>query len=314
MSTHLNFDNIVLRTGINVFHKYLDSIESQVTKDCIIHINPHNYKEYLKAFNIKPMFSRCYLVYATVEDLEPRYLDYLVGLSVSRWVRLILTVRSREIFDALKYHKVFSKFRFLDCYNLPKRIWHAYIRYELKLNGCPDSKITNAAVTRIRNRARYKEYVLDSVLPILARTDMSLKTINSYIQPYNGVTLQNIGAKVFDPSKAKPVADMLYKYRNYIDPIYKSLRDYLKTWFELYDEFIDGSLSEENLLSWIETKGQKYNITYDYQARQWLNSYSQYSYDFMLIAFMSLQEALHDTRAAQLLSVYKVYRMVNANG
>ena len=312
MPTPLKFENTVLRTGINVFHKYLDMLESQITRDCIINLNSRNYREYTKTFEVKPMFSRCYLVYAEVEDLEAKYLDYLIGLSASRWVQLILKVRNREIFDSLKYHKVFSSFRFLDCYNLPKKIWHSYIRYELRINGCPEEKITEAAVTRIRNRARYKEYVLDSVLPILAQTDMSLKTINSYIQPYNGVTLQNIGFKIFDPNKSKPVADLIYRYRNYIDPVYKNIRDYLAEWFKLYDEFISGNLSEDNLLAWVATTGQKYNITYDYQARQWLDSFTRYSYEFMLVAFLTVQEMAHESRNLQLLAVYKIYRMVNS--
>lgn len=314
MRTQLKFENTVLRTDINVFHKYLDSLESKMTKDCIIHIDPHNYKDYLKSFKVKPMFSRCYLVYAAVEDLDTRYLEYLAGLSLNKWVQLILTIRNREVFDALRYHKVFASFRFLDCYNLTKEAWHAYIRYELKVNGCPPEKITKAAVTRIRNRAKYKEYVLDSVLPILARTDMSLKTINSYIQPYTGVTLQNIGAKIFDPTKRKPVAELIYRYRNYIDPIYKSIREYISTWLTIYDDFVQGNLSEECLMTWVANSGHKYSIIYDYQARAWLDSFSRYSYEFMLLAFITMQGALHESKSAQLLCVYKIYRMVNSHG
>lgn len=310
----LKFENTVLRTGINIFHKYLDALESQVTKDCIIHMDSHNYRDFTSICSVKPMFCHCYLVYATVEDLDQKYLEHLAGLSVIKWIQLILKVRSRELFDALMYHKVFSKFRFLNCYELPKAVWHAYIRYELKVNGCPQEKITKAAVTRIRNRARYKEYVLDSVLPILARTDMSLKTINSYIQPYTGVTLQNIGAKLFDPVKARPVAELLYKYRNYIDPVFKNVKEYVSSWFKLYDEFASGALSDETLLSWLAERGNKYNLTYDYQVRAWLDSFSRYSYEFMAIAFTLLQTAQHDNKSSQLLCIYKLYRMVNLNG
>lgn len=302
---------IVLRTGIDIYKRYLKKLESKCADGDVYHITQNTFSEHYKSFSRRPMFSRYYLVYADISELEKKYSDYLEMLSKCSWVQLILCTKTKEAFDLLKVHKIFSSFRFLDCYGLPKAVIESYIRTELKANGCPSEKITKAAVTRIRRRARYKEHVLDSVLPILAKTDMALKTINSYIAPYNGVTIGNIGSRIFIPEKAAPVGALLYRYRWYIKDVYKAVHSYILSWFELYEEYACGALSEDTLLSWLEQSGKKYKLTYDYQVKAWLKSFSTYSYEFMCVAYTILMQAAHSNNSEQFLAVYKIYRMVN---
>ena len=309
--------NIVLRKGINIYGRYLASFEAKLTASSIKHISADTYINYLTCFNSRPMLSRYYMIYAEVGKLtkiDKRYIDYLKALAVLQWVKLIIVTDVRETFDELKYIKPFSDFIYLNCYGLSAEVLEAYIHKELLDHGAAKELVTSDVVTRIRRRARYKEYVLNSVLPHLACTKLTVKDINKSITPYTGVTLSNFGRCFFNPEKAKPVSDLLIKYRKYPDTIYHEVQNYVSTWLKLYDQYHSGELSEDNLLEWIESSGKSFGISYDYQAKAWLQSFSRYSYDFMILVILQLQEAAGKNNSVKMLALYKIYRMVNNCG
>lgn len=303
--------HLVLREGVNVFRNYIESIERSVTPNCVKHITSDNYLQFAQQLSTKPMFSRYYLVYANVKESDTKYFDYLHSLSVCGWVRLIITVRSKSMFDLIRCHHFFRDYKILDCYNVTIRVMDAYIRDELLRCGCNPKFVTASAVTRIRRRAKYKAYVLDSVLPLLARTNLSKRVVESYISPYTGVSLQNIGTQFFNPSKQEVIASYLFRYRRYITNIYRQVQNYVSDWFELYDEYIDGRLCEETVADWVDTEGSKFGIAQEYQARRWLRSFSSLSYDFMSIVFVILEENTNASNNQQLLALYKIFRMVS---
>lgn len=305
--------NIVLRQGINVYGRYLKSIEAKITPNCIHTLTADTYLKYTARLNSKPMFSRFYLIYADVELLDKvdkRYLAFLLNCAVIPWIRLVVRTRIKETFDQLHFLKGFSEFQFLDCYNLSKDTLNAYIKAELLSNGADKSKVTEEIVNRIRKRVRYKEYVLDSILPQLACTELTPKDVNRLITPYSGVTLSNFGRRFFEPQKAKPVAELMCNYRKYPDLLYKSVLDYIDSWCKFYNIYITGEFCEDNIISWLETSGSKYGITYEYQARQWLDALSRYSYEFMIFAYIQLQPVGSKGASEKMNALYKVYRMV----
>ena len=306
--------HLIVREGVNVFKYYLHKLEKQVVPSCIKHLTADNYTALGQQLGTKPMFSKYYLVYANVKENDTRYLEYLHKLALCKWIKLIITVRSRTIYDIVRCHPYFSSFEVLDCYNVTTKVMERYIANELINYGCNPAYVTQTAVTRIRRRAKYKAYVLDSVLPLLANTNLSKKVVDSYISPYTGVSLQNIGSQFFNPDKSAVIASYLYRYRKYISNIYKQVSSYLEKWFKLYDEYIAGALCEETVIAWVENSGSKFEITQEYQARKWLNSFSSYSYDFMLSAYIMLIENASANNNQQLSTLYKIYRMVNCNG
>lgn len=313
-NTQKNSHNIVLRLGINIYGRYLKSIESKITPNCIQHVTSDTYLRYVSKFNNRPMFSRFYMVYADMDSLDKvdkKYIDFLLNCSITPWVVLVVQTRIKETFDQLHFIKGFSDFQFLDCYNLSKDTLNAYIRAELLSYGASADKITEDSVNRIRKRVRYKEYVLDTVLPQLACTELSVKDINRLISPYSGVTLNNFGRCFFDPKKSKPVSEIMCNYRKYPDTIYKSVMEYINSWCKFYDIYVTGEFCEDSILQWIDSSGSKYGIAYEYQARKWLTALGQYSYDFMMFAYIQLQPFSNSSASEKMNVLYKVYRMVN---
>lgn len=302
--------HFILREGVDVFRPLLNKLERGVTQSCIVRLNMDNQASLSQQLSTKPMFSRYYLVYAEVRECDPKFLEYLRELSLCRWVRLVITVRGSSVFDVIKGHPFFKDFRVLDCYNVTIRVMDAYIRNSLLQNGCPPALVTATAVTRIRRRAKYKAYVLDSVLPLLAKTNLSKRVVESHISPYTGVTLQNIGEKFFDQSKQQVVASYLLRYRRNISNIYKQVQKYISTWFELYDEYITGQFCDETVMQWIDSSGHRFGITQDYQAQKWLKSFSRYSYEFMCMVLVLLEENSTASNNIQLLTLYRIFKMV----
>lgn len=311
MTSAKEFKDIVLRTGVDVFRPVLDRLESAVSQNSVKHISSMTSVNTIKALHVRPMFSKKYIIYASLSEEDPKYTNTLLELSQLSWIQLIVTVSNRAVFDSLSYDAKFKQFVFLDCYKVSNAILEEYIRYSLLKNGCNPKYITKTSITRIRRRARFRTYVLDSVLPILAKTNLSQKIVESHIAPYTGVTLSNIGRRFFEPAKKIHVARFLNRYRNYISIIFKSVKSYVESWLSLYDEYVSGRLSEETALDWLETSGEKFKIYYSYEITAWLESFSTYSYDFMLIVFVELQEASHENNNIQLLTLYKLFRMVN---
>lgn len=305
------FYNIVLRTGVDVFRPVLDRLEKDVSRNCIKHISANTQPETLKTLYTRPMFSRRIIVYASLAEDDSKYISTLLELTNLAWIQLIISVSNRILYDTLVYDSRFKQFKFLDCYRVNNEVLEQYIRYSLLKNGCDPKFITKTSVTRIRRRARFRTYVLDSVLPILAKTNLSQKVVESYIAPYTGVTLSNIGKRFFEPEKHMYVAKFLNRYRNYISNIFKSVRAYVEQWLFLFDEYASGRLSEETALDWLETSGEKFKIHYTYEVTAWLQSFERYSYDFMIFVFTELQEASHENNNCQLLTLYKIFRMVN---
>lgn len=306
--------HIVLRKGINIYGRYLAVLEARINKSCIKTLAQDNYLGLMSVLSTKPMLSRYYLVYAALGKLEKvdhRYLDFLKVLSTYKWVYLIITTDVRETFDGLRYIKAFSDFTFLNCYGLSNDILYAYIRSELISNGARKELVTENVIKRIRSRIRYKEYTLDSVLPQLACTELKIADINRIIAPYTGVTLSNFGRSLFDPKKKKPVADLLCKYRKYPDSLFRSVQEYVSTWLKLYDSFYTGELCEDNAIQWLEEHGKQYSLVYEYQVHQWLESFSMYSYEFMILVLLQLESAT--TVITKIFALYKIYRMVNSN-
>lgn len=304
----------ILREGVNVFGSVLQRLESKVTPTCIKRVDGSNYTELSKQLKVKPMFSRYYLVYANVSESDQSYFDFLNTLALSGWVQLILTVRSKAILDEVQCHRYFDDFKVLDCYNVTIDVMDKYIYDTLIQNGCDPRYVTQAAVTRIRRRAKYKAYVLDSVLPLLAQTNLSKKTVESYISPYTGVTLQNIGVQFFNPKKQDIVASYMLRYHKHITDIYKRVSAYVDSWLKLYEEYISGRLSDETVISWIDNYGKRYDIAYEYQAQKWLKSFSSVSYEFMITVFVMLQEYKNASNNLQLTALYKIFRMVSYLG
>lgn len=306
--------NIILRTGVDVFRPLLDRLEKDVSSNSIKHISANTSADVLKTIYTRPMFSKKLIVYASLAEEDPKYLGTLLEIAGLAWVQLVVSVSNRVLYDSLVYDSRFRAFKFLDCYRVKNDVLEQYIRYSLLKNGCNPRYITKTSVTRIRRRARFRTYVLDSVLPILAKTNLSQKVVESYIAPYTGVTLTNIGKRFFEPEKSLYVAKFLNRYRGYISNIFKSVKSYVESWLTLYDEYASGRLSDETALDWLDTSGEKFKIHYSYEITAWLKSFSMYSYDFMLFVFMELQEASHENNNCQLLSLYKVFRMVNSVG
>lgn len=313
----LKYKGIVLRTGVNLYGRFLDSLEQKATKNCIKNITESTFRDYIVAFASKPMFSKYYLVYAELNSLdgvEKAYFDFLEMLITIPWVKLIIKVSSYETFDKLKYIKVFKSFMFLDCYNQPKEILEKYIRRELIRYGADQSLITDDCVSCIRRRVRHKEYVLDGVLPQLACTGLTKREIFALITPYKGVTLNNFGSRFFEPERKRPIAEFLQKYYKYPDSLYKAVMAYIEKWFKLYEDYISGELSHDNIINWIDTKGKQFDINYEYQASTWLQSFSRYSYDWMVFVFIELQAVSRANSSQKILALYKIYRMVNCCG
>lgn len=311
MSDTKGFCNIVLRTGVDVFRPVLDKLEYEVSQNCIRHITASTSVDTIKALFTRPMFSNKQIVYASLAEDDSKYLETLLELSRLHWIQLIITVSNRVLFDTLRYNAKFSSFKFLDCYNVSNALLEQYISYTLLKNGCNPKYITPTSITRIRRRARFRTYVLDSTLPILAKTNLSQKVVESYIAPYTGVTLTNIGKRFFEPAKKAYVATFLNRYRNYISYIFKNVRSYVEDWLALYSEYASGALSEETALDWLKASGERYKIHYSYEVTAWLQSFSTYSVEFMLFIFTELQEASHGNNNQQLLALYKIFRMVN---
>lgn len=315
--SQLKYDGIVLRTGVNLYGRFLDSLEQKATKNCIKHITESTFREYVAAFTSKPMFSKYYLVYADLnilDDAEKAYLDFLGTLTTIPWVKLVVKVSSYETFDKLKYVKTFKSFMFLDCYNQPKEILAAYIKRELIRYGADRSLVTEDCINCIRRRVRHKEYVLDGVLPQLACTGLTRREIFALITPYKGVTLNNFGVRFFEPERRRPVAEFLQKYHKYPDAIYKSVMAYVEKWFMLYEDYISGEFTQDNIIDWIEDRGKQFDISYAYQATVWLKSFSRYSYDWMIFVFVELQTVSKANSNQKMLALYKIYRMVNCCG
>lgn len=302
--------HFILREGVDVFRPFLNKLERGITPSCILRLNVDNQTGLAQQLVTKPMFSRYYLVYAEVREFDQKFFEYLRELSLCGWVRLVITVRGSSVFDVVRGYPFFKEFRVLDCYNVTIKVMDAYIRTSLIEQGCPPSLVTATAVTRIRRRAKYKAYVLDSVLPLLAKTNLSKRVVESYISPYTGVTLQNIGEKFFDPSKQEVIASYLMRYRRHISNIYKQVQKYISVWFELYEEYISGRLCDETVVQWVETTGSKFGITQDYQAQRWLRSFSSYSYEFMCTVFVMLEENDAASNNLQLLTLYRIFKMV----
>lgn len=306
--------HIVLRKGINIYGRYLAVLEARINKSNIKTLAQDNYLGLMSVLSTKPMLSRYYLVYASVGKLDKvdhKYLDFLKVLSTYKWIYLVITTEIRETFDGLRFIKAFNSFTFLNCYGLSNDILHAYIRSELLANGASKNSVTEDVIKRIRTRIRYKEYTLDSVLPQLACTELKIADINRIISPYTGVTVSNFGRMLFEPKKKKPVADILCKYRKYPDTIFKNVQEYVNTWLKLYNDFHSGELCEDNAFQWLEEHGKQYNLLYEYQIRQWLESFSRYSYDFMILVLLQLESATNTVTKE--LALYKIYRMVNSN-
>ena len=312
MNSAKDIYDIVLRTGVDVFRPVLDKLEQGVSSSCVKHISSSTAVETIKKLHTRPMFSSKYIVYASLAEDDPRYIATLLELAQLRWIQLIITVSNRIVFDTLRYDSKFTAFKFLDCYNVSTGLLEQYISYTLLKNGCNPKYITKTSITRIRRRARFRTYVLDSVLPILAKTNLSQKVVESYIAPYTGVTLSNIGKRFFEPAKKVYIARFLNRYRNYISHIFKNVKAYVESWLDLYDEYASGRLSEETALEWLKTSGEKYKIHYSYEITAWLKSFSTYSFDFMTFVFIELQEASHENNNCQLLTLYKIFRMVNS--
>lgn len=306
------FYNIILRTGIDVFRPILDKFEKGVSKNCIKHITANTSPETLKTLYTRPMFSRKIIVYAALTEDDTKYILALLELAKLDWVQLIISVSNRVLYDSLVYDSRFKSFKFLDCYRVKNEVLEQYIRYSLLKYGCNPAYITKTSVVRIRRRARFRTYVLDSVLPILAKTNLSQRIVESYIAPYTGVTLSNIGKRFFEREKKVYVAQFLNRYRNYISHIFKSVKAYVENWLILYDEYASGRLSDETALMWLETSGEKFKVHYSYEVASWLQSFSTYSFDFMIFVFTELQEAAHENNNCQLLALYKIFRMVNS--
>lgn len=311
MVTAKGFYDLVIRTGVDVFRPTLDKLESEVSANCIKHISRLTSIDTIKALHTRPMFSKRQIVYAALADDDTKYIALLLELSQLSWIQLIITVSNRVMYDTLVYDIRFKSFRFLDCYKVTNAILENYIIYSLTKYGCNPKYITKTSVTRIRRRAKFRTYVLDSVLPLLANTNLSQKVVNTYIAPYTGVTLTNIGKRFFEPAKKIYVAKFLSRYRNYISVIFRNVRAYVDDWLNLYNEYASGRLSEETALTWLETYGNKYKIHYSYEITAWLNSFNTYSFDFMIFVFTELQEASHENNNLQLLTLYKIFRMVN---
>lgn len=303
--------SIVLRTGIDVFRPILDKLELGVSTNCIKHISAGTSPETLKTLYTRPMFSSKIIVYASLAEDDAKYIGNLLELANLNWIQMVISVSNRVLYDSLVYDSRFKAFKFLDCYRVKNEVLERYIRYSLLKNGCDPKYITKTSITRIRRRARFRTYVLDSVLPVLAKTNLSQKVVESYIAPYTGVTLSNIGKRFFEPEKGVYVAKFLSRYRNYISNIFKSVKAYVESWLVLYDEYASGQLSEETALDWLDTRGEKFKIHYSYEVTAWLSSFTTYSYDFMLFVFMELQEATHENNNCQLLTLYRIFRMVN---
>lgn len=311
MTSAKGFRDIILRTGVDVFRPVLDKLESSVSQNSIKHISAMTSVSTIKALYVRPMFSKKYIIYASLAEEDPKYLSTLLEISQLSWIQLIITVSDRAVFDSLTYNTKFKQFIFLDCYKVSNAVLEEYIRYTLLKNGCNPKFITKTSITRIRRRARFRTYILDSVLPILAGTNLSQKVVESHIAPYTGVTLSNIGRRFFEPSKQVHVARFLSRYRNYISTVFKNVKSYVESWLILYDEYASGRLSEETALNWLEVSGEKFKVHYSYEITAWLESFATYSYDFMLIIFTELQEASHENNNIQLLTLYKLFRMVN---
>lgn len=310
----MSYLNLVIRTGVDVFRPYLDKLEEDVPDGYIKHVTVSTSADVYNSLHIRPMFSNHIIVYASLADDDTKYIAHILELAKLDWIQLIITVSNHLIFDNLMYDSHFKSFKFLDCYKVNKDLLEKYIRYSLLKNGCNPRYITKTSITRIRRRARYRTYVLDSVLPILAKTNLSQRVVYSYIAPYTGVTLSNIGKRFFEPEKKVYVAQFLSRYRNYVSVIFKNVRAYVDDWLLLYDEYASGRLSEETALNWISDYGSKFKIHYSYEVTAWLDSFNLYSYDFMIFVFTELQEATHENNNLQLLALYKVFRMVISVG
>lgn len=310
----MSYLNLIIRTGVDVFRPYLDKLEEDVPQGYIKHITSTTTMDVYNSLHVRPMFSKHVIVYASIVDDDVKYIMNILDLSKLDWIQLILTVSNHIIFDNLKYDSRFKFFKFLDCYKVNKDLLEKYIQYSLIKNGCNPKYITKTSITRIRRRARYRTYVLDSILPILAKTNLSQRVVFSYIAPYTGVTLSNIGKRFFEPDKKIYIAQFLNRYRNYVSTIFKNVRSYVDDWLNLYNEYASGRLSEETALEWLNTYGSKFKIHYSYEITAWLDSFNRYSFDFMIFVFTELQAASHDNNNLQLLTLYKIFRMVNSIG
>lgn len=302
---------IVIRSGVNVFGRYVRAIESKAVRNCILTPQDGVTPALISTCKTKPMFSKYYVVHLEISKLDlvdKRYIEMIKQLISFKWVILIFKISSREAFDRLRYIAPFDTFTFLDCYAVTAKVMHAYIRAELIRCGADKRYVTKTLVEHIRKRAKYKEYVLDSVIPRLAYSDLSKATVNSMIAPYRGVTVSNFGSKLFDPDKAAPVLEMLQRYSKYPDSLHKSTCDYIQTWLALYDEYVTGEFSEDSVANWLTTNGKKYGVLYGYQAKQWLRAMSTYSYEFMMLASITLRAT---SSSAKTFALYKLFRMVN---
>lgn len=305
--------HIVLRTGIDIFSGILKSVETNLNPSCIVNVDQSNYTS-LAVCKTKPMFSRYYMLYVTLHDIENvdnLYLNWITNASSINWIILVIKTDNRATFEQLHFKKPFDSFTYLDCYNVQTVILDKYIKGRLLSYGAPAQLVTNKAVVCIRRRVKYREYILDSMLPRLAATDLSRKAIYSLIAPYTGVTVSNFGMKLFDTSKAKPVAELMFRYCRYPDTLFRNTYDFIQKWFSLYSVFISGELSDSNVMDWIFTSGSAYQITKEYQVRQWLQLLSSYSYEFMCIAFAELQSAYEKKRTDKIFALYHIYKMVN---
>lgn len=306
--------HIVLRTGIDIFRGVLNSLESKLTSNCIMHLNITNYSTALAVIKTKPMFSRYYMLYVTLDSLDTidnMYLNWIIEISSIKWVILIIKTGNRTTFEQLHFKKPFDTFTYLDCFSVRSDILNRYIANRLLAYGAPKYLVTNKAITCIRRRVRYREYILDSMLPRLAATNLSRNAIYSLIAPYKGVTLSNFGMKLFDKTKSKPVGELMFRYCKYPDLLFKSTYEFVNKWFSLYELFVKGELSENNMLGWVNQSGFSYQITKEYQVKQWLSLLSTYSFEFMCIVFSELQDAFDKKNSDKIFALYRIFKMVN---
>lgn len=280
--------SLVIRTGINTYRYLVRKMKKGLTPDALLTITQGNYTDYVDRVSHRPMFSKHFLLEIYYES-ESQYLEFIQNALASKWVQCVIYVSNKEAYEQLQ--KVLAKYDilFYDSYQAPDSVLLDYIQKSLYEQSDGKLKASLDVAKYIRRRVRFQEFLLDSKLEYLARTDLSKAAIDKAIPKYRGVKLATLPYHFFKAEKKREVASFLVRYKNNIDIVYKPIIKFVDTWLEMYDFYLTGELNETNYLAWMESHGRTFQIKYDYQMQRWLELLSLYSYEKVLTIRMLLE-------------------------
>lgn len=282
-------NSLIVLTALPYYKQVIERIEEVIPKSSIIWVNNNTKDETLFRLDTKPFYSDVYYVmvdlgYRMYEFQKvQKYLDH-------PWVRMVFLCPSKGIYNSMrdKLIECGKGYDLFNCYGVSFFAKIAFVKKCMRSALGPDFKIDNKLVSYIAKRISGYENSLEHILVTAANgKDKITRTAIRRLMPdkkyltVNNFMLTLLTTDPVDTETVKLVKNLITRYRYYVTPLNRSVRDFFNTWEELYIEHLQGKFNELTYIHWLANNGQKYGISSEYVAKMWLNLLSKYSYEFM---------------------------------